>query len=247
MKTEDVTDTLELALQASGLDQAMVMHRPRLLSDDGSSYVSSDLAKWLEQQDMRHTRGASYHPMTQGKIERWHQTLKSRILLENYYLLGDLEADRCIRRGLQPPALPREHRQSHPGRRLLRARSNYPAGTRKDQTQNHPKPPVASPQPSRITSNQDAPDHLLDQAASSGTPRSETRFDLRLREARAEQCTSHTCQDVILNYAVLTIGRTRLTDIEVNGCQSRQHRPPPIGPRCCRICRHVALCRWRRS
>jgi putative transposase len=32
------------------------------------------------------------HPTTQGKIERWHQTLKNRILLENYYLPGDLEA-----------------------------------------------------------------------------------------------------------------------------------------------------------
>jgi putative transposase len=31
--------------------------------------------------------------MTQGKIERWHQTLKNRILLENYYLPGDLEAE----------------------------------------------------------------------------------------------------------------------------------------------------------
>jgi transposase InsO family protein len=40
---------------------------------------------------MRHTRGAPYHPQTQGKIERWHQTLKNRILLENYYLPGDLE------------------------------------------------------------------------------------------------------------------------------------------------------------
>jgi putative transposase len=37
-------------------------------------------------------KGAPYHPMTQGKIERWHQTLKNRILLENYYLPGDLEA-----------------------------------------------------------------------------------------------------------------------------------------------------------
>jgi putative transposase len=36
---------LKLALQASGLDQATVMHRPRLLSDNGSSYVSGDLAK----------------------------------------------------------------------------------------------------------------------------------------------------------------------------------------------------------
>jgi putative transposase len=40
---------------------------------------------------MDHVRGAPYHPMTQGKIERWHQTLKNRILLENYYLPGDLE------------------------------------------------------------------------------------------------------------------------------------------------------------
>ena len=37
-------------------------------------------------------RGAPYHPQTQGKIERWHQTLKNRILLENYFLPGDLEA-----------------------------------------------------------------------------------------------------------------------------------------------------------
>ena len=40
---------------------------------------------------MSHVRGAPYHPQTQGKIERWHQTLKNRILLENYFLPGDLE------------------------------------------------------------------------------------------------------------------------------------------------------------
>jgi transposase InsO family protein len=40
---------------------------------------------------MSHTRGKPYHPMTQGKIERWHLSLKSRILLDNYYLPGDLE------------------------------------------------------------------------------------------------------------------------------------------------------------
>ena len=68
-----------------------VVHRPRLLSDNGSSYVASDLAKWLDQQKMEHVRGAPYHPQTQGKIERWHQTLKNRILLEHYYLPGDLE------------------------------------------------------------------------------------------------------------------------------------------------------------
>jgi putative transposase len=91
MKAEDVTATLDLALKASGLDQATLVHRPRLLSDNGSSYISADLAQWLDGQDMGHVRGAPYHPMTQGKIERWHQTLKNRILLENYFLPGDLE------------------------------------------------------------------------------------------------------------------------------------------------------------
>lgn len=92
MKADDVTDTLKLALTASGCSQARVVHKPRLLSDNGSSYVSGDLAKWLEVHGMGHVRGAPCHPQTQGKIERWHQTLKNRILLENYYLPGDLEA-----------------------------------------------------------------------------------------------------------------------------------------------------------
>lgn len=92
MRAEDVTDTLDLALAASGCDQVHVVHKPRLLSDNGSSYVSSDLADWLKDKGMKHSRGAPYHPQTQGKIERWHQTLKNRILLENYFLPGDLEA-----------------------------------------------------------------------------------------------------------------------------------------------------------
>ena len=41
---------------------------------------------------MKHVGCASMHPQTQGKIERWHQTLKNRILLQNYFLEGDLEA-----------------------------------------------------------------------------------------------------------------------------------------------------------
>jgi putative transposase len=92
MKARNVTETLDLALQASGLEQVEVAHRPRLLSDNGSSYISADLASWLEGKSMTHVRGAPYHPQTQGKIERWHQTLKNRILLENYFLPGNLEA-----------------------------------------------------------------------------------------------------------------------------------------------------------
>jgi len=91
MRAEDVTDTMQLALTASGCDKAVIRHKPRLLSDNGSCYISGDLAMWLEGQKMRHIRGAPFHPQTQGKIERWHQTMKNRVLLENYYLPGDLE------------------------------------------------------------------------------------------------------------------------------------------------------------
>lgn len=91
MRASDVTETIELALAASGCDQAVVQHKPRLLSDNGSCYISGELAEWMQKQEMEHIRGAPFHPQTQGKIERWHQTMKNRVLLENYYLPGNLE------------------------------------------------------------------------------------------------------------------------------------------------------------
>lgn len=54
--------------------------------------VSAELKDWLDERGMGHTRGRPYHPMTQGKIERWHRSLKNQVLLENYYLPGDLNA-----------------------------------------------------------------------------------------------------------------------------------------------------------
>ena len=58
MKAQDVTATLDLALAASGLDQMTVVHRPRLLSDNGASYVAEDLAAWLNRQKIEHVRSA---------------------------------------------------------------------------------------------------------------------------------------------------------------------------------------------
>ncbi len=91
MRASDVTETLDLALAASGLDQVEVVHRPRLLTDNGASYIAGDLAEWLVDRGMPHIRGAPGRPQTQGEIERWHQTLKNRILLENHHLPGALE------------------------------------------------------------------------------------------------------------------------------------------------------------
>jgi hypothetical protein len=65
--------------------------RTHTRENNGASYVAGDLADWLEDKGMQHVRGAPHHPQTQGKFERWHQTLKNRILLNNYYLPGDLE------------------------------------------------------------------------------------------------------------------------------------------------------------
>ncbi len=90
MTANDVINTLGLALAASGCAQARVPRKPRLLTDNGSSYIATDLADWLDKRKIEHIRSASCHPQTQGKIERWHQTLKNRILLENCYLPGDL-------------------------------------------------------------------------------------------------------------------------------------------------------------
>lgn len=92
MQVGDVTATLDLALTAPRLDQVQVVHRPRLLTDNGSSYVAGDLADWLKSRGMTQIRGAPRHPQTKGKIERWHQTLKNRILLEHAYLPSELEA-----------------------------------------------------------------------------------------------------------------------------------------------------------
>ena len=79
-------------MAASGCDSATVLHKPRLLNDNGPSYSASELAEYIEARMMSHVRVARMHPQTQSKIERWHQTLKNRILLENYFLPGDLKA-----------------------------------------------------------------------------------------------------------------------------------------------------------
>ncbi|MCB8884102.1 transposase [Acidisoma cellulosilytica] len=52
--------------------------------------MAEDLAKWLDRNGMDHIRGVPCHPQTQGKIERWHQTLKRRLLLEHHYLHSKL-------------------------------------------------------------------------------------------------------------------------------------------------------------
>lgn len=87
MKVEDVTRTLDRALNKAGLDKS---NAPRLLSDNGSCYISSELAEYIEDNGMSHVRGKPNHPQTQGKIERYHRSMKNVVKLENYYYPEDL-------------------------------------------------------------------------------------------------------------------------------------------------------------
>jgi len=91
MGTDDVVDTLDLAIEKTGVSNPSVRHRPRLLSDNGACYTAQGLKDYLAVKDITHTRGAPYHPMTQGKIERYHRTMKNVLLLENYFLPWKLE------------------------------------------------------------------------------------------------------------------------------------------------------------
>jgi putative transposase len=92
MTAEDMKSTIDLAIINTGMMAKTIVPRPRLLSDNGPCYVSGELADYLDELEMDHVRGAPYHPQTQGKIERYHRSLKNILLLDNYYSPSELEA-----------------------------------------------------------------------------------------------------------------------------------------------------------
>jgi putative transposase len=93
MGSEEVKATVEKAIRASGVTHARVVNRPRLLSDNGPAYVSGDLREYLLSRGISHTRGKPFHPMTQGKIERYHRSMKNVIRLDHYYSPEQLERE----------------------------------------------------------------------------------------------------------------------------------------------------------
>jgi putative transposase len=93
MATGDVKELLEQAIAKTGVQDVPIRHRPRLLSDNGPCFVSRELQEYLRQHDLQHTRSQPYHPMTQGKIERYHRSLKNVVTLQNYYLPWHLEEE----------------------------------------------------------------------------------------------------------------------------------------------------------
>ena len=82
MKTVDVKNTINSALSKAGLNKSQ---RPKLLSDNGSCYISDEMKQFIKEKQMSHVRGRPRHPQTQGKIERYHRSMKNVVKLEHYY------------------------------------------------------------------------------------------------------------------------------------------------------------------
>ena len=88
MTTDDVKPSVLKALQVTGLTKNTA---PRLLSDNGPCYISTELKSFLKTQGIKPVNGRPCHPQTQGKIERYHRTMKNVIKLENYYSPEELK------------------------------------------------------------------------------------------------------------------------------------------------------------
>jgi transposase InsO family protein len=65
-----------------------VAQRPR---EPGLAYLFGELRDYLGERGMGHTRGAPYRPQTQGKIERYHRTMKNVVRLQPYYFPEELK------------------------------------------------------------------------------------------------------------------------------------------------------------
>lgn len=83
MKADDVKRTVELAIKKARIKTKA---KPKLLSDNGACYISSELGDYLKNTlKMQQVHGRPAHPQTQGKIERYHRTMKNVVKLENFF------------------------------------------------------------------------------------------------------------------------------------------------------------------
>jgi putative transposase len=87
MKAEDVQRTVETAILKAGLAKDQ---RPTLLSDNGACYMAAELKTFLKTNAITPVHGKRCHPQTQGKIERYHRSMKNVVKLDHYYCPEEL-------------------------------------------------------------------------------------------------------------------------------------------------------------
>ena len=91
MTADSLIQVVQLAIDVTGITEVPLEDRTRLLSDNGSGYVSRAFRDYLNLVGIRHIRAAPYHPQTNGKLERYHQSIKNDVDQVPYEVPSDLE------------------------------------------------------------------------------------------------------------------------------------------------------------
>ena len=91
MASGSLIDVVQQAVDLTDMTDVPVDDRTVLLSDNGPGYVSRQFGEYLRLVGVRHITAAPYHPQTNGKIERYHRTIKGEINLVPHEMPGELE------------------------------------------------------------------------------------------------------------------------------------------------------------
>jgi transposase InsO family protein len=91
MASGSLIDVVQKAVDATGMTDIQVENRAVLLSDNGAGYVSRQFGEYLRMVGVRHIVASPYHPQTNGKIERYHRSLKGEINQLPYDMPSELE------------------------------------------------------------------------------------------------------------------------------------------------------------
>ncbi len=91
MSANSLIEVVQEAVDATGMTDVPVEDRTRLLSDNGSGYVSKAFRDYLRLVGIGHILSAPFHPQTNGKVERYQQSLKREVNQLPYELPSELE------------------------------------------------------------------------------------------------------------------------------------------------------------
>ena len=92
MTSDSLIDVVQEAVDRTGMDRVPVTGRTRLLSDNGPGYVSRAFRDYVDMVGIRHILASHFHHQTNGKLERYLQTLKRDVNRLSYEMPSDLEA-----------------------------------------------------------------------------------------------------------------------------------------------------------
>jgi transposase InsO family protein len=91
MSANSLIEVVQEAVDATGMTDVPVEDRTKLLSDNGSGYVSRAFRDYLRLVGIGHILAAPFHPQTNGKVERYQQSLKREVNQLPYELPSQLE------------------------------------------------------------------------------------------------------------------------------------------------------------